>query len=60
MPIQRTWTINGTTGRQEVTCTGTRDEVGTTGEILQIDRVTQAEYDALVTPDDETLYVVVD
>jgi phenylpyruvate tautomerase PptA (4-oxalocrotonate tautomerase family) len=52
------WTI--VSGRQKVACTGTRDRVGTTGEITLIDRVTQAQYDALGTPDAETLYVVVD
>jgi hypothetical protein len=29
-------------------------------EILVIDKLTQAEYDAIVTPDPETLYVIVD
>jgi hypothetical protein len=58
MPITRVWTI--VSGRQKVACTGTRDRVGTTGEITLIDRVTQAQYDALGTPDAETLYVVVD
>ena len=49
MPITRTWSINGTTGRQEVVASGSH---------APFEVMTQAAYD-LITPDPDTLYVIV-